>query len=536
MASKSARRKTYMLKTWAPLICSVVLAAILLICPGLALLLMGGSGLAMAISFNDVPTNLRIPFVAAEIDNSLAASGPAELAYRGLIIGQKTAAGTATANTIVRVTNVNQALTYGGRGSMLHRMAIGWFAANKSTDVYLGVLADNGAGVLATKTVTFTGPATAAGTVNLYVGGVLTQTAVASGDTATTVAAAVAATITANLDLPVTAAPVAGVVTTTARNKGTVGQDLDLRVNYVDGEATPAGLTVVIANGVSGITNPSLTSLIAAMGDIWYNIIAHPYTDATSLTAIETELHSRFGPMRMIDGLAITSAPGTISTLGTLGLTRNSQHSCIVSQPGENPVTPPSEFAAEVAATLAYYGAIDPARPFQTLQLTNAKLPAEADLFTDAERNLLLYDGIGTTKFSAGGIVRIERVVTTYQTNSAGAPDTSFLDSNTMLNLMYLRYSFRVRIPSRYPRHKLADDGTRIASGQAIITPKLMKAECVAWFHEMEELGLVEGFEQFKRDLVVERNLTNRNRIDIVLPPDLINQLMTTAVKIQFHQ
>lgn len=56
----------------------------------------------------------------------------------------------------------------------------------------------------------------------------------------------------------------------------------------------------------------------------------------------------------------------------------------------------------------------------------------------------------------------------------------------------------------------------------------------MAWFREMEELGLVEGFDQFKRDLVVERNVSDPNRLDFLLPPDLINQLIVTAVKFQF--
>lgn len=526
--------KTF-LKTWAPLlVVAVVLVLAFVFGPERVAFWLGGAGMAMAVGFNSIPNNLRVPFTTVEIDNSRAIKGPVQLAYRALIIGQKTAAGTAGANTFVRVSSASQAQTAAGRGSQLHRMAIAWFKSNKTTEVWLGVLADNGAGVLATKTITFTGPATAAGTISLYVGGELVQVAVASGDSVTTVAAAVAAAVTANLDLAVSATSAVGVVTTTARNKGTVGQDLDIRVNYQpEGEATPAGLTVVIAAATSGITNPSLTALIAAMGDTWYQVIAHPYTDATSLTAIEAELHDRFGPMRMIDGVAITATLGSQSVMGTLGDTRNSQHSFILSEPGENPITPPSEYAAEAAAVVAFYGSIDPARPFQTLALVHTKSPAEADLFTLQERNLLLYDGVSTSKVVAG-TVQLERIVSTYQLNSAGGPDESFLDLNTLLTLMYLRYSFRAHMQQAFPRHKLADDGTPVASGQAIVTPMIFKAECVAWFMNMLALGLVEGLEQFKRDLVVERNVTNRNRIDALLPPDLINQLMTTAGQIQF--
>jgi phage tail sheath gpL-like len=262
---------------------------------------------------------------------------------------------------------------------------------------------------------------------------------------------------------------------------------------------------------------------------------AHPYIDSTNLTAIETELASRFGPLRSIDGIAITSAAGSFSTLTTLGDGRNSQHSVIVAQPGATPLTPPMEFAAEVAALVALHGAADPARPFQTLAMTRVMAPAEDDQWSLDERNLMLYDGIATTKRAAGGVVQLERIITTYQTSPAGAADTAYLDATTLLTLLYLRYDWRTRIQARYPRHKLANDGTRFGSGQAIVTPKLMEGEALGWFRDMESLGLVEGFGQFERDLVVERNVADPNRIDVLLPPDLINSLIVTAAQIQFR-
>lgn len=488
----------------------------------------------MSISFNAIPTAVRVPFVFAEIDNSQAQQGAALLPYRVLIVGQKTASGTAGDNSLLRVTSASQVQTLAGRGSMLHRMAIAYFANNKFTETYIGVLADNGAGVAANGTITVSGPATASGTVNLYLGGTLVPVAVTSGESAATIAGNINTAINANLDLPVTSTVLSAVVTVTFRHKGVVGNGFDMRANYRDGEAYPTGVSLAFVALASGTTNPTLTTLIANLGDTWYQVWAHPYTDATSLTAIEAELASRFGPTRMIDGVAISAASGSTSTLGTLGDSRNSPHVSIASQPGESPLTPSMEFAAAYAAVIAYYGNSDPARPFQTLALTGVLAPAETDKFTMTERNLLLYDGISTSKVDPGGNVLIERPITTYKTNSAGASDESYLDVTTMLTLLYLRYSFRNRILSKYPRHKLANDGTRFGAGQAVITPMIGKGEALSWFREMEELGLVEGFDQFKRDLVVERNASNVNRLDFLLPPDLINQFIVGAVKLQF--
>jgi len=490
----------------------------------------------MSISFNSLPATLRTPFVGVEFNSSQAQQGPALLAYRGLLIGQKLTTGSATADTVVGpVTSVDQAIALGGRGSMIHRMAIGWFASNKITELWIGVLADAAAGVAATGTIVVGGPATASGAIPLYLGGVRIPVGVTLNDASTAIATNIGAAINAVPDLPVTATVNASTVTLTFRQKGLPGNSYDVRQSFNPGEALPAGVTLTITALAGGTTNPSLTNLIAAMGDLWFQVWAHPYTDATSLSAIEAELLSRFGPMRSMDGIAITSASGVLSTLTTLGTGRNSGQSVIVAQPGAAPLTPPMEFAAEVAAILAREGATDPARPFQTLAMVNAMPTAQADQWSGDERNLLLFSGIATTKLAAGGAVQLERMITTYQRSAAGSPDTAYLDATTLLTLLYLRYSFRVLFQNKYPRHKLADDGTRFAPGQAVMTPSLGEAEALTWFRDMEKLGLVENFEAFKANLVVARSSTDPNRLEFLLPNDLINSLIVVAASLGFR-
>lgn len=492
----------------------------------------------MTISFNSIPSAERVPFVAIEFNSSNAQQGPALLTYKGIIIGQKLAAGSAAADSIVKVTTVDQVIALAGRGSLLHRQYLAWVASNKSTETWIGVLADNGAGVAATGTILVAGPATGPGTIALYLGGERVTVGVNLGDSAIAVATAISAAINANLDLPVTAANGGtATVTITYRHKGLAGNTYDVRTNYRDGEVLPAGVTLTItAMGgvIAGTANPVLTNLIAAMATIWFQIWTHPYTDATSLVAIEAELAARFGPTRQQSGLAITSMSGTLSAHTSLGAGRNSPHSIIVAQPGSAPLRPPAEFAAETAAIMAFYGAADPARPFQTLAMTWAMPPAETNHWMIDERNQLLFSGIATTKRVAGGVVQLERMITTYETSPSGASDTSYLDATTMLTLLYLRYSFRTRFQLKYPRHKLADDGTRFGPGQAVLTPKLAKGEAVTWFLEMMELGLVEDLVQFKRDLVCERDVTDRNRLNFLVPPNLINGLIVVAAQIAF--
>lgn len=485
------------------------------------------------ISFNQIPANNRIPFVFVEFNNTNAIQGAGLLTYTALMLGQKLSGGTATADVPVRVTSAAQGKTLFGNGSMLHHMCEKWFANNKTTAMWVIPQADNGAGVAAAGTLTFTGPATEAGAINLYFMGRLLSVAVAAADTATAIASAVAAAINAAPEYGFTASPSAGVVTITYVHKGLVGNELDVRVNYQDDESLPAGVTLAIVQPTGGTLNPVLTAAISAMGETWYNIIANPYTDATSLTALEAELASRFGPTRQIDGVAFGAKNADFSALTAFGDARNSPH-ISVSSMYKHP-SGPHQMAAAVAAVVAFYGNIDPARPFQTLPIFGELPPKEADRFTNEERNLLLFDGISTNVVDAGGQMRLDRMITMYQENPLGADDVSYLDVTTMLTLMYLRYDFRNYFQLKYPRHKLADDGTRFGAGQAVMTPSLGKAEAVKKFRDWEELGLVENFDQFKADLIVERNLLDNNRLDFYLPPDIINQLITVAAQIDFR-
>lgn len=485
-----------------------------------------------------IPSALRVPFVAVEIDNTRAGSGSSTLAYRALLIGQKLATGSAAANSLHRITNADQVIALAGAKSQLHRMAEAFFAGSKAIECWIGVLADDGAGVTATNTLTFTGPATAPGTLAVYIGGRAVRVGVDTGDTAANVAAALVAAIGSNFG--VTAA-VGGsgsehVVTLTNRHKGAWGNELDVRLNYQQGESLPGGVGVTITAPTGGTSSPVLTSLIAALGDSWFHVIAHPYTDATSLSALETELASRFGPMRMIDGVALTAKHAAFGTVAALGETRNSPHSSILRTSGSP--TPPDEYAAHTAAVVAVSASADPALPFQTLALPWILPPAEVDRDTLEERNQLLYDGIATTRVGPGEQVQIDRLITTYRQNAAGADDESYLDATTLFTLMLARYTFRNRIATRYPRHKLGRDGVRYPRGEAVITPAIGRAEAVAWFvaHSTTSPVIFDpgSLDQFKAGLLVEIDANNPNRLNFLLPPDLIGQLVVGAATLQF--
>ncbi|MFM9902137.1 MAG: phage tail sheath subtilisin-like domain-containing protein [Polaromonas sp.] len=484
------------------------------------------------IAFATIPIDIRTPGQYLEIDNSKAVRGLPAMNRRMLFVGNKLATGTAPANTLQRINSAAEAATLFGRGSVLYEMLLVARNANKESDMWAIALDDSGAGVQATQTLTVVAPGAQPGTVALYINGVKLSVGVSLNDTATTIAAAIAAAVAAHVDGPVTAAAVAGVVTLTARHKGQFGNDIDVRLNYYPDERLPGGMTVAIAPGVAGAGNPDVAGALAAISlEAFYTMVT-PYNDISNVVKIETELNSRWGGMDMRAGHLFVGLRGTHAALTTFGSGRNSPHSTV--QGVKSAPTPVYQYAAVLAAVCEFNGAIDPARPFQTLVLPGVLPPAQADQFTRQERNLLLRDGISTFTVDQGGNVLIERVVTTYQTNAYGIDDVSYLDLETKWTVDFMRFAFRARIAQRFPRHKLADNGTSFAPGQPVATPNIIRSELLDVARQLELVGVLEGFKQFKADLVVERSLVDRNRVNCILPPDVVNQFRVFAASVQF--
>ena len=118
-------------------------------------------------------------------------------------------------------------------------------------------------------------------------------------------------------------------------------------------------------------------------------------------------------------------------------------------------------WAADLAAACAVSLRANPAVPLQDMQL-NVLAPIIANRWTISERNTLLYDGVSTYKTNHAGQVFTDRIITTYQTNAAGAPDNSYLDVETMFTLAFIIRDFRTLLLSRFQRRILVADGSRI--------------------------------------------------------------------------
>jgi phage tail sheath gpL-like len=295
-------------------------------------------------------------------------------------------------------------------------------------------------------------------------------------------------------------------------------------------------LTVTVAAMAGGTGDPDVTKSLAALADAEYDYVGVAFNDAATLDAIQLAFGEQSGRWAWnieLYGHAFVAKPGTVAALQTFGQSRNDPHCSCLGYPASP--SPAWEFCAALTAEAAVGLRDDPARPLQTLPLVGLLFAPLGSRFTIADLQALLFSGIAVCNAGLDGVVRIVRCATTYQKNQYGQADPSWLDVQTPATLQEVVRTLRTAITTKFPRHKLANDGTRFGPGQAIVTPGIIRDELIAQYRIMEFQGLVENMDAFKKALIVERDTVDVNRVNVLLPPDLVNQLRVLAMLVQFR-
>jgi len=333
----------------------------------------------MSISFNQIPINMLTPGQYVEFDNSKAVKGLVVMPNRILILAQMLTAGTASPNVPFQATRLDDVIVACGRGSHAALMFAASQAVTDTVETWILPLADNEAGVKAEGSFVISGAPAEAGQLNVYIGDELVQAPVAMTSTPATIATSVAAAINANADLPVTAVVSTATVTVTAKNAGSIGNDILLQLNYQKlSQRTPAGISVTVSQMASGSGDPAVGPALSNLGDTQYNTVLMASTDSTALGLVESVMEERWGPLNQIDGRLMIAKRGTVGELNSFASSRNSPHVVCWSIEKDGSPSPSWKHAAVWGTICAYYlGGIDPARPVQTL-IGRGLLPASA--------------------------------------------------------------------------------------------------------------------------------------------------------------
>ncbi|MCH9844127.1 MAG: phage tail sheath subtilisin-like domain-containing protein, partial [Alphaproteobacteria bacterium] len=467
----------------------------------------------------------------AEFNASKASSGGTALPQKLLLLGHKTTQGTATENEAVLVANGTQTQLFGQK-AMLTAMLDATFAINPYQEIYALPLTEPDAGVQATWQIDFTGCNVASPkTIMLYLYG--NRVSIGIDGNAATIANQVKDALLADPALPIDAT-----VTVTGNicqfsfiHKGAGFNQEPPHFNRAAHEQDPEGFTYEIKRSADGAGAVDSITLAASLGDTWWSEIINPFSrDITLVNALDTVLTTRNGGTIQKPGMQYLARKDMYTTLVTFAQSRNSRFETILGL--RESATPEYVIAAIYAAHIAKATATDPARALQYITLQGLMPAKDKQGFTDSERNILIGKGMSTLTQNAGGKVRLERAITSYKTNDAGAIDNSYTDLETFYILNLLRFQMNNRLLSRYPQVKVGNDSDMLRQG--VVRPKDVKAEILALAQEWVNAGLINSIDEFRQHIVVNRSQNDPGRLEIILQPELIGQLRQIFVSIQF--
>jgi phage tail sheath gpL-like len=480
-----------------------------------------------------------------------------------LIVGQMLAAGTATGGALIQdhPDDGTEDTLFGAR-SHVAGMVREFKKINQRTRLDVLPL-DDAAGTQATAVAAVTGTATETGSFDIIVGSEQNHTFtidVTSGDTATTVGDAIVTALTADGDAPYTSANSTGTVTITASNDGTLADEWDIKI-----VGSVAGISIALTGWTGGATDPTLTSILDVIANVRYQTIVWPSVYA--LTVVETELNARFNVTNDVkDGVAVQVKRGTFATLDSYVSSLNSQSLVIIGNKTvsktlhkgsailEMPDIIASKFCAIRALRLTedapltlyntttsrtdQFGGIHIASlPYHNTSFPNLSVPAADDFYSDDDLANFKTNGIaaiGPNRAFNGTIMG--DMVTTYLTDAAANPDTSYKYLNTIDTESAIREFFFNNYKSRYAQTRLTD-GDLIA-GKDMVNAASFRAFSNRLYDELSEESLVQAGRAAKKDF--DDNLSivvdvSAGSITVNMAPLLVTQVRSVIGTIQVN-
>lgn len=488
------------------------------------------------MNFNEIPANNLVPMFFTEFDNSNAVKAGA-MPWKNLLIGQPLAANATYNGKLVQVTSDEQAEAYFGEGSQLALMCKAFRKNSKTSELWcLPVISASGAAATGKIAVAVAGSngLVYGGNVCLMIGGQHLDVPVAALDKAADIAKKIADAINAVRNLPVTAENSSADVNIAAKNKGVVGNGISIEVNFYQGEELPDGLTLTVTKMASGNGDPVYndTNVGNIISGVWFNAVASASHSTANITYLKELMDERWLATDQRTGVVIYTVDGEKAAYITEGEGRNSQVLCIPSLP--NTPTPNFEVAAATLGVIAPIAQNDPAAPLSNYEVKGIVAPRPEKQLGLSEQNDLLKAGCALLVASVDGAVYLKRMVTTYKRTANGAADTSYQQIETVFTLSFIRWDWNNYMASRYPHAKLADDGNDFGPGQVVMTPKLGMGELLGRYEYWMGKGIVQNYDEFKKNLVVMRDPDDKTAMQFLIPAELISQFFVGKSKVLF--
>jgi len=481
------------------------------------------------ITFQTIPSNLRVPGAYTELNTNNALQGLSPENDNIVILAQMTSQGIATPLTPIPIFDAGTAQLQFGAGSVAHLTAQSAIAANPNAMISVMPISDAIGSSPATGTLVI-GDTTAStnGQLSLYVGDQLVQYSYSQNDTKASISAGVmTALASVAQQLPVTDSSSAGTITFTAKNKGTVGNFIGINASVTQGLAS-----VTTTDMAGGATDPAIgpytttgtpLNLIQGAG---YTIVVNTIPSATSLgqgVAFNTFVSSSTEQRPCVQVSAVTDLVGTQASAVALASGMNDGRSSIayLAYTSNTPIaqSPAFKIAGAYGAVLASQA--DPAVPYDNLVLAGIAAPAVIDRLSRTNEEYLLNNGITPLHIIPGEDVAIVRAISTYTLNGSSIPDPTLLDINTIREMDYCRTQFNTRFSNVFARAKLTPRITASVKDQAIDVMYLLQSA-----------GILQNVDTLKSGVIVQQDLSNVNQLDVKIPLNIVSGLHIIATQL----
>lgn len=485
-----------------------------------------------------IPKNTLVPGPYGSYDSSRALQSQGTTDKRTIIFAEKLSTGTGTVDQIYQPLSESDAEAIGGIGSRAAEMYKVARAVLGSSPLYLGLVADPSAGASAAGQIVISGTATENGIIDLLVNGKRVQSSVAKGATASVASASLRSALGDDPTIGMVITGADPTIILTDKHKGATGNKISIVKDYFRGSFIPAGLTVTITQPTGGSGYPDPTNIIDAMGDTWYRFGIHAWGADSAVTAeFNLEAERRQGATVSKDFEVFTATKETHGNTTTILSSENSQWTSFLPVADINP-TSPWIVATAFGAGSALYGGANPHLPLLGVRLYGVWPELNPDLWDWELRQLMLTEGGSTSFTDAGGVVRIERVVTTYKTNVLGLKDKSWRDINVPLLLSDIRDSWRIRISNKYftaPGYALAEDASGADPTARVIDPKTLGYEAIAFAEDMQTRGWISDVDGFAKALISLIDPDEPTRVNMEWAPKLTSPFSVLDLLIYFR-
>ncbi len=461
------------------------------------------------------------------------------------VLANKLTTGSGTLNTViygpdtlVPLQTEADMIALAGAGSEAHRMFRRIAKINKDTAVYW-VFVTESVGAAATGTVTITNSATGNGTHRLWVGDEFVDTAVTSGDSVTTIAAAIKASVNAQTHWPVTADNSSGILTLTAKQLGLRGNWIRYMASITSGIASTTSATTD-AFFTGGSTADSSTTALATILPKRFYYIVSAAEDATQFGALNTQVNLQAAPTTGIRQRCFAGSVDTLANATTIATGINGARAEVVWSE-KSPYTP-GELAATAAAIYSLFETSpNPRTNFasfgndalssQYWSVPKSRVDSAAP--TRASVKSALNNGLTPIAANPNGTTYLVNRITS-RSLSGSTADYRIRAAHKVTICDFFADDLQAKATLQNAGKRIGNDPAKGARppGPQVLTPTIFRGQIFGLLNAYEENDLLQNLDDIKAGTIVQRETSPTTRMAARIPLQTVDNLEQIAIDV----